>query len=341
MSLADFFINRYKMESPKIPVFDNIADDLPYEKSQNEIQYEFCKSCNSNKLIKDDGYVKCFECGMCNSPIVSNEAEWINYADSVNRSRCGPSNDCEINPFINSLATYIPKGSKSFITKNGKYISSDISNIHIQNSYNHLQRSFAKVENLFDNISTSKYPPTVITIAKKLWAEVCLKHKLTRSGPRKGLIASCLYYACVHYDCPRTPFEICEDFKIVPKDFNKGQTIFKEVFSNIPLWNTLILKNVQSETYFNRFCCKLEADRIIEEGTSFQLYKKCLENYEKFKDVMTSVNPKSSVCGTIFYTCRENQIPITKTKLSKEFDICIPTITKVLNLIDIYVMAHQ
>jgi transcription initiation factor TFIIIB Brf1 subunit/transcription initiation factor TFIIB len=298
-----------------------------------------CKDCPSKKLTTVDGYLVCSKCGLVLQSIISDEAEWNNYTNKDgskgNNSRCGGSTAYDINPFIDPLSTFLPKGSKSFINKEGRYIEYDISKLHIQNSYNHLQKSYNQVELIIDSSTADRYSKTVVTTAKKLWAEIMKSKKLTRGGVRKGLIACCIYYSCIHHDCPRSPIEVCRDFGLPDtKNFNKGDKEFKETFEREPMWAHLLTKNLSTDNYFMRLCSKLETERCIKEGTSFVLSKKCKEFYENNKDELESVFPKSAACGIIFYICKKESIAITKSKLSKTLGICAPTLSKTLKIIE-------
>jgi transcription initiation factor TFIIIB Brf1 subunit/transcription initiation factor TFIIB len=310
---------------------------------KSEIEIIKCPECKNkadeNDLIDSDGYVTCSLCGLVLKSRISEMAEWSNYTDSggitINNSRCGSTTkSTEINPFSNNLVSFIPKGVKNVCFQEGKAIKYDISKLHIKNTFNHLQKSFNIVENQLDNITSDKYSKRIVMTAKKLWGEIMKAKKVTRAGVRKGLIACCLYYSCIHYDCTRSPLEICQDFGMQDtKQFNKGDKEFKETFENIPEWNHLLTKTSNSEDYFSRYCSNLEMDHVIKEGIAFQLAKECRELYEPIKQELISLFPKSAACGIIFWVMKNKKIPITKTQLSKSLGICSPTLTKTCQVI--------
>lgn len=294
-----------------------------------------CLDCSSSYLFTIDGYLVCSECGLVLKSDISEEADWNNYTDGKNNSRCGKSCSSEINPFINPLSTFLPKGSKSFVNKDGKYTECDISRLHSQNSYNHLQKSYNQVENTIDNCTHDRYSNNVIITTKKLWAEIMKSKKITRGEPRLGLIACCCYYACIFHSCPRSPIEICNDFGLLDtKNFNKGDKEFKEVFENQPEWSCLLTQSLDTENYFIRFCSKLESEKNIKQGTSFILTKKCKEFYDDIKEEFLDVFPKSAAGGVIYYVCKRENIPITKNRLSKCVGVCTPTLSKAVKSIE-------
>lgn len=297
-----------------------------------------CKNCteDNNDFIEKNGFVICTKCGLILRCIISDLAEWGNYTDtsgiSTNNSRCGYSTkSTDINPYISPMTSFIPKGVKNVCYKDGKLIKYDIAKVHIQNATNHLQKSFCNVEDILENITDDKYSDRIVSTAKILWAEIMKSKKITRAGVRKGLIACCLYYSCVHHDCTRSPAEICSDFGMkTTKYFNRGDQEFKETIQHNPKWGHLITKTSNSEDYFNRFTSILENDHIIKEGTAFQLAKECKELYESVKNELIGLFPKSVACGILYHVCILKKINITKTKISECLGICNPTLTKTM-----------
>ncbi len=330
---------------------NNILDHTEFmNKNQMKSEAVKCPHCkqkaDENDLIDSDGYVICSLCGLVLTARISEMAEWTNYTDSggssSNNSRCGSSTKTtEINPFSSELVSFIPKGVKNVCYKDGQIYRYNIYKTHVKTSCsNHLRDSFNNVENQLDNITSDKYPKRIVMTSKMLWAEIMKAKKVTRAGVRKGLIACCLYYSCVHYDCTRSPLEICKDFGMEDtKQFNKGGKEFKETFENITKWSHLLTKTSNSEDYFSRLCSDLEMDHIIKEGVAFQLAKECREIYEPIKDDLVGLFPRSAACGIIFWVMKHKKISITKTNLSKTLDICSPTLSKTCKVIN-YILGE-
>lgn len=324
---------------------DTLKNDI------NIIKCSFCKELSDeNDVVEKDGYYICLVCGITISPRIFDGAEWNNYVDSSgnlsNNSRCGGNHKTtDLNPFTESLVgSFIPKGVNNVCFENGKMCKYDISKVHMKNNYNHLHKSFNLVEDQLDQIASDKYCKRVISTAKILWGEIMnfkteddngeFTRKITRAGVRKGLIACCLYYSCIHYDSTRSPLEICRDFGMKDtKQFNKGDREFKEMFENIPRWSHLLSKTSSTKDYFLRFCSELEMNRELKEGQCFEITKQCIGIYEDIKHEIQSTFPKNSACGIIYYVLKLNKIHITKTKLSKILGICGPSLTKCGNAI--------
>lgn len=300
-----------------------------------------CNNCDTdeNDITDSNGYLICSLCGVVISSVISELAEWSNYVDSSgstsNNSRCGVSTSTtDINPFNTNMSSFIPKGVKNVCIQDGKVVRYDISKIHIKNSFNHLQKSFNLVEEHLDNITNDKYSKRIVNTAKMLWGEIMESKVVTRAGVRKGLIACCLYYACIHHECTKSPLEICEDFGMKDtKQFNKGDKEFKKTFENIDKWSHLLTKTSNSEEYFSRLCCELEMGHVIMENTAFQLSVECKKVYEPIKDELVGLHPKSAACGIIFWVMKNRKMHITKSVISKVLGICSPTLSKTCQLI--------
>lgn len=329
---------------------DNVAKNVSVDKiwdlsfginkfKENMTHGILCVNCiteDDNEFIETDGFLVCTKCGLILKSIISDLAEWNNYTDtsgaSSNNSRCGYSvKSTDINPYTTTMSSFMPKGVKNVCYKDGKLIKYDISKIHVQSTSNHLQKSFCQVENILDNITDDKYSQRIVLTAKSLWAEIMKAKKITRAGVRKGLIACCLYYSCIHHDCTRSPLEICNDFGMSDtKQFNKGDQEFKETFEKNVRWSHLLTKTSNSEDYFSRFTSVLETNHVIKEGVAFQLAKECKELYESIKDKLAGLFPKSVACGILYHICIVKKINITKTKISSCLGICNPTLTKTM-----------
>jgi len=343
---------------------DAIWDDyknMKYIDSDSDFDDEDGKYCcndyccePSTSFVETTSSVLCGECGTIQSNILSEEQP-NNYTDGQgrreNKGQHGMPNN-SINPYTDSLSTFIPKGFKMTTKTNvceecGKYvkcksdktcqycnsvklvsktISYDLSNIHMRFSYNHKEKSFDSVKNIMENMSVNYTKPLTDT-ALVLWAEIMKAKKLTRAGVRKGLIACCMYYSCLQHGCPRTPIEICKDFCMDDtKQFNKGDKEFRETFENSSKWSHLLKKTSDSEEFFIRFCNILDLE--------YSLKNKCNRLYNDYNLGDMEVVPKSAAAGIIFYICSLEGIKISKTVITSKLGVCNPTLTKTVKLIE-------
>jgi len=290
-----------------------------------------CNQCRSKKLTDDNGYVLCSDCGFVIETIISDAAEWTNQTGEADKSRCGSVVENE-NPFMEQLSTYVPKGSKSYVLRDNKYVYADIANLHIRHNSNSKQKSYECISSILENLGEN-YPIGIINTAKKLWAEIIKTNRINRSGPRKGLIVACVYYSCVHNNSPRTSDEVCKDLGFSSKDYTKGLKIFIDIFKNTE-WASVLKKDTDISNFFYRYAYIIEKNKYVEEGTSFKLASKCVDRLSRIdQNELNYLTPKSIVCGILYVVCLENDVCVNKSFISKKLGICIPTLTKVIGII--------
>lgn len=309
-------------------------------------------------FVINKGTSMCNKCGFLQKQILE-EQEWNNYTDSTggyskDNSRCPyPSNSN--NPFESEHKTFIPKGyminftvkaclnescrrffhdmdstscsrcgGTEYVKKN---IKRDLSMIHIRQCYNHREKSYNNVKHEILAYCTDKYSGCVINTATELWGEIMKANKLTRGGVRKGLIACCIYYSCIHNKCPLTIDQVCKDFDMEDSvNFNKGNKEFQQVFEISKKWAHVLTNTVTSDSLFAPFCEKL--------GMEFKFIKKCEHFYEKLKiGTKLRVAPKSAASGVIYFMCKHMGKDVSVEEISKKLNVCVPTLTKTIDLI--------
>ena len=86
--------------------------------------------------------------------------------------------------------------------------------------------------NVFESIKIQALnhgiPNCIIEEAKNLYKRIAEK-KISRGSNRKGIIASCIYKACVIHSSHRTPQEIAEIFKISTTCLTRGCKNFLKI----------------------------------------------------------------------------------------------------------------
>lgn len=296
-----------------------------------------CVECDeSDSFTISDGFMVCSECGYTKQ-YISDEAEWNNYRNSdgsgQDKSRAYCAKD-ELNPFSNELGSRMGKGLKStYFNKDGVKKTVDLSRLQDQFNYSHKQKSFDTVRNLMDNTLSNKIHQLPIQTAEILWGEIMKSGKVTRGGVRKGLIACCVYYACIHSGFTISPSEICKYFGMQDtKDFIKGDKEFKEIFEFHNRWGYLVTNTTKSDDFIGPFCSKLNIE--------FHLERKCSILFKYHWKKLSVVQPKSAAAGCIYYVCvvdgLENGISchVTKPIIYEKLKVCIPTISKVYQILD-------
>jgi len=272
---------------------------------------------NKCKHIVDNWGV-CKNCGGviddCN---ISSESEWNNYKDeSGNYAKNTQRGDTfkDDNP-------YSIGGTLSFNT------NTLIGKMSLQMTFNHKQKTYWLIGKDFENAACLlNIKKSVVEDAKRFWHNYMESGKLTRASVRKGLIASCLYHACIKNNCPIEREEIQRVFECSAKTLSKGEKVFFEIFDEKKMTYTGI--NVQDSNSFIRYCSLLKLP--------YSMAQTCIDLYDKYEVQLQAVTPKSAVGGIITYIVKNKmklKIP-TKTVISATVDVCTPTINKVIYLLE-------
>lgn len=305
--------------------------------TENIVRFHKDINCCKNTNIKNiNDTLTCINCGV---QIIknNNKISSLNYMDDIDMStdiKCDIINKDQEQDSINNIylniSSWVPRGSKNYIYSNGvkKYI--DISRLHSNCVYNYKRKSYLKTEVLFDKLLLKNgYNNIIINKAKKLWTKIINMEKITRKGSRLGLIASCIYYSC---DGLKTSIEICDDLNIKKTDLTKGLKMIRELLSE-----EIKTNDDNSNNYFGQYILILVNENIIMEKQINEIIIICNKIYEELKDKILNVTPKSIIIGIIFFVGKyiyEPALPIDKNKLSKIYNICIPTLNKIIKKIE-------
>ena len=74
-------------------------------------------------------------------------------------------------------------------------------------------------------------PPSISNEAQRFYKKIS-ENCQARGNHRKGIIASCVYYACKYASVPRTCKEIADMFEIKTPDLKKSMKKFRELIDN-------------------------------------------------------------------------------------------------------------
>jgi transcription initiation factor TFIIIB Brf1 subunit/transcription initiation factor TFIIB len=283
---------------------------------------DHCKHCT---VIYDtkQGNSYCTDCGeILNNRVIDNDCEWNTYKNDYGQfENTNQRSDTYISDNPYEKGGSIPGfNKKSFIMR-----------LHYQQVFDNKQKSYWKVSELFTSYCTLLgVNLSVLADAKKMW-HVCMESgKLTRASVRSGLIGSCFYYSCILNNIPIEREILIREIEGNNKGFLKGEKIFHEIMEHTEYYKKLgkIRIDIKENDSFVKFCSTLELP--------FNVSNKCNEIYEQNKDKLDSVTPKSCIAGIIFYVVK-NDIDLktpSKSKISKVVDVCIPTINKVMAILE-------
>jgi len=303
---------------------DAIWNDFEECKSEFEIEIEndtLKEKCKHIVRVSDKGSELCLDCGEILHSLFEC-CEWNTYTNTdgsyqTNNQRADTA--ISDNPY--SKGGTIPGFNKS----------SFIMRLHYQQTFTHKQKTYWKTsEMMYDYCTKIGLPLTILPDAKSMW-HICMESgKLTRAAVRTGLIGSCIYYACINNNIVADRQKIYDVLEISNKGFLKGERIFMEIMHGAGAYQKLgkQKQDIKENDSFVLFCNKLELP--------FNISTICNEIFEENKNKLDSVTPKSSTAGILVYVIK-NKLKLkspNKNKISEVVNVCIPTINKVVSLLE-------
>ncbi len=284
-----------------------------------EVNSDLCSSCQSDKIISNNGELICEKCGTIQEEILAYDAEWRYYGPEDTKSsdptRCGmPTN--ELLPQSSQGSTISFKWGESWEMRK-------IRNYHGWHAMPYKERS---LYNVFEHIQSKALlqgiTPCIIEEAKVLYKTIS-EVKISRGQNRNGIIASCIYKACKQKNVPRSHKEIATIFDISVKHMTRGCKRFDEIMNQIKQENkSSDIVGSKSTDYIQRFCSKLNLGENI-----LNICKHTCNKAEEFS-LVSENTPPSIAAGTIFLVCSLLSLSISKTQISEICKISEVTISK-------------
>ena len=299
-------------------LLDNLIVDtkgikVPFEKEldDNGDEKAGCHLCGSYELIADDGEHLCTSCHAVLGRVIDIGAEWRFYGADDNRSddptRCGmPTNEL------------LPKSSIGSVFGGSRGNSRDSHRIRMYQMWNSMPYWERTLYNVFEQLTSKTanhgIQSKILDDAKVLYKKVSEK-KISRGDNKEGLIASCVYYACLLNKVPRSTKEIASMFHIDPNVLTKGNARFQDLLK-------LNVECTGADDFVCRFGSKLNMD--------WNDIQKCKELAKKLDDleIVSENAPTSVAAGTIFYYCMEHKIDFSKKQIAEVCRVSEVTIMK-------------
>lgn len=307
--------------------FSNLSE---LNKEEEETEEETCCSLLKNQQM-GDGVVVCKICNNIVTNIISGP-EWRYYGSgdskSSNPTRCGmPTN--ELLPQSSMGTTISNRGGGANMNK--------VRRFQKWNGIPYKERSLLKVfQDITEKCNKAGLPPIIIKEAHSLY-NIISQNKISRGGNRQGLIAACVYFACVDCKVGRSVNEIAEIFQIKNTIITKGCKSFKEImYHNKNMNRVNTYKTIGVEDFLHRFCSKLGLN-----NTDIENIKK-IANECKNKDLICENTPPSMAAGCIYLYIISKNIRKDKKDLADVCKIsevtinkCFKKIEKAINIQDI------
>jgi transcription initiation factor TFIIIB Brf1 subunit/transcription initiation factor TFIIB len=257
-------------------------------------------NCGCSDFIIEDNMHICKKCSSIVSKVIENTAEWRYYGNEDNRdgdpSRCGmPTNNL------------LPKSSIGSMIGSGYKDSIDMRIIRKFQMWNSMPYDERTLWNVFDKMTANSInngiPQKVIDDAKVLYKKASEK-KISRGDNKDGLIASCIYHACLLNKIPKSSKDIALMFNISHVTLNKGNTRFQ----------TLLQINVSSPD---------PIDFISQYGNNLNMpiydINKCKELVKLIEEneIMNDNSPTSSAAGILYYYSTVKGLGYSKKNFAK------------------------
>lgn len=306
----------------------SILDDLkPETEKQLPIHRDFlqedicCEKCSSKDIIVFDGEHVCRECNVVQSRVIDDGAEWRYYGAEDNRgtdpSRCGmPTNHLLPKSSLGSMIGYQCRG------KDNRDIRS-IRRFLLWNSMPHWERTLYQNFELLQGAGISQGISMKIIEDSKILFKNASQMKISRGDNKDGLVAACMYYACMINKVPRSTKEIAKMFKLDPNILTKGNARFQE----------LLKINVD---------CSGADDFILRFGSNLNMnwgdIQKCKKLAKIIEDleIVSENAPTSVAAGTIFLYCHYKEIDYSKKQISDICGVSEVTITKCFKRLQVF-----
>ena len=229
-------------------------DKLACVKNNDVCIYCKGKNCITTNVAK--GYIVCSECGTILKEIIDYSPDWTKYENKEEMQICGSN----INNF------FFPKSSIGTSIDGSPF--SRLRIVHNWNAMPYNERSLYNILNMISTIcSKHNIKKRIIDQSKILYKHIsdCKytegknkgRYIIVRGNNRKGLIASCVFYACKTQNEPRTQKEIANMFGLKVSNINVGIKKFYQVLDMIRDRISVRLEMNSAESYIERCGNKL------------------------------------------------------------------------------------
>jgi transcription initiation factor TFIIIB Brf1 subunit/transcription initiation factor TFIIB len=270
-----------------------------------------CELCKSKNIIVEDGQNVCSDCCAIMGRVIESTAEWRYYGAEDSRdedpTRCGmPTNHL------------LPKSSLGSMIGGRRGESKDIRRIRMYQMWNSMPYWERSLYNVFEQLAANTVnhgiPSKVLDDAKVLYKKASEK-KISRGENKEGLIASCIYFACLLNRVPRSPKEVSRMFNIDLNVLTKGNARFQSLLQ-------INVEASEAEDFIARFGSKL--------NMNYEDVQKCKDLAKRLEEleIVSENSPTSVAAGTLYYYCMSKDIDYNKKQIADICEVSEVTITK-------------
>ncbi len=291
-----------------------------------------CSKCNSaDKIVTDssEGIVVCTGCGTILENVLDEHPEWRNYAGDDSK---GDNSRCNFptNHFLpqSSLGTSIACSNRSKLKTLHRWSSMPYKERSLHIVLKEIQakcRKFAILKCIEDD---AKILYKNVSECKHLTGKNRGKNIIIRGDNRKGLIAACVFYACLRKGHTRSPKEIATIFNIKYTDVTKGCKTFIKLIKIKKM--DYEVSSSSPEHFVERFCKELHIKKeFIDQAVQIA------KNIQKL-NIASVHTPLSVATGSIHLMIDINNLPISKKTVAKKFSVSEVTIMKAYKKLEKY-----
>ena len=297
---------------------DKFFSSLDEITSDESITKDTCCDRSVNHLLSD-GMITCKECNNVVTNIIDGP-EWRFYGASDSKS-CDPTR-CGMP--VNQL---LPESSVgSFISNRGPrtFTMYKVRKYQQWGGMPYKERTLLKV---FQDISrlckAANIPEMIIKEAHVLY-KIVSTTKITRGANRKGIIASCVYFACKINNVPRSTNEVADIFSITGTVMTKGCKKFQEIMqlNKVDINRIHNTNTITVDDFIDRFCSKLH---LSDEDTQ---NIKHISYLSQVYNLVNDNTPPSMAAGCIYLYIKEVGYDIHKKTIADVCKISEVTINK-------------
>jgi transcription initiation factor TFIIB len=305
--------------------FDEFNDNLSTKsKSTTSFDSDQCVDCKTYTLVCQDGQYLCTNCGTIQQKVLCEEAEYRNYSNDGHQRG---SNQERVGAPTNSM---MPESSLGTMISNRNYRREGRQYVKKMIQYNswhqmpYKERSLYKIFTRITNICKTASIPSIIIERAKEFYNTIRDVNTCRGTNRDSLIASCVYFACIAEDVPRSSKEIAEIFQIELHDMTKGIKNFRSILQQATNRRQDTIRKELSNPidFIERYCSDLHTDDFVKHIAEFVAIKAIFKNY-----VDDNTTP-SIAAGAIYVACYVTMQNVSKKQVADACKTSEVTISK-------------
>ena len=320
-------------------IFDSDVKTINDKNTDNETlecvynadkELDLCNLCQSPLVIMEDGFPTCtnVECGVIYKDTLDYSPEWRFYGtedkNANDPTRCG-------NP-INPLLVESSFGCKVLCNNSSTYEMKKIRKWAEWQSMPHKEKSLYDEFQFITIMAQNAGIPKIFIDDAMIIHKDISEQKMFRGMNRDGIKAASIYISCRLNECPRTPYEIADIFKLDKTSATTGCSMAVNILHNIernidPSQQTDLCVTLPS-SFIERYCSKLNFNQEL-----IMLSKFVANKIEK-NNIITDNIPHAIAAGIVYFISYNCNLNISKLDIKSVCGVSEVTINKCFKKLD-------